>query len=67
MVFFLDKPQSCREGHRVLTPGGRYLFNVWDSHRYNPFGRVAHGLLQKLFPSDPPQFYRVPFGNHEID
>ena len=67
VMFFPDKAQSYREVHRVLTPGGRYLFNVWDSHRYNPFGRIAHGLLQKLFPSDPPQFYRVPFSDHKID
>lgn len=67
VMFFPDKAQSYREAHRVLAPGGRYLFDVWDSHKHNPFGRIAHGLMQKLFPSDPPQFYRVPFGDHEID
>jgi len=25
--------------NRVLAPGGPHLFNVWDSHRYNPFGQ----------------------------
>ncbi len=67
VMFFPDKAQSYREVHRVLAPGGRYLFNVWDSHRYNPFGRITHELVQRLFPSDPPQFYHVPFGYHEID
>ena len=67
VMFFPDKAQSYREVHRVLAPGGRYLFNVWDSHKHNPFGRVTHGLLQRLFSSDPPQFYRVPFGDHAID
>ena len=67
VMFFPDKAQSYREAHRVLAPGGRYLFNVWDSHRHNPFGHITHGLVQRLFPLDPPQFYQVPFGYHEAD
>ncbi len=67
VMFFPDKAQSYREVHRVLAPGGRYQFNVWDSHRHNPFGRITHELVQRLFPSDTPSFYRVPFGYHEID
>ena len=56
---------SC--GYRVLAPGGRYLFNVWDSHRYNPFGRIAHEVAGSFFPANPPQFYNVPFSYHQID
>ena len=51
----------------MLAPGGRYLFSVWDSHRHNPFGRVAHDVAGGLFPADPPQFYKVPFSYHQID
>ena len=32
VMFFPDKDKSYREIHRVLAPGGHYLFNVWDSH-----------------------------------
>jgi SAM-dependent methyltransferase len=53
--------------HRVLAPGGRYLFSVWDAHRYDPFGRIAHEVAGSFFPSDPPQFYRVPFSYYQID
>lgn len=67
VMFFPDKDQSCREAFRLLTPGGVYLFNVWDSHRYNPFGRIAHETAGGVFPSDPPQFYNVPFSCHQID
>ncbi len=67
VMFFPDKAQSYREAHRVLAPGGRYLFNVWDSHRHNPFARITHELVQQLFPSDTPSFYRVPFGYSAID
>ena len=67
VMFFPDKDKSYREVHRVLAPGGRYLFNVWDKHRYNPFGRIAHEVAGSFFPADPPQFYNVPFSSHQID
>jgi ubiquinone/menaquinone biosynthesis C-methylase UbiE len=67
VMFFPDKDKSYREVHRVLAPGGWYLFSVWDAHRYNPFGRIADEVPRRFFPSDPPQFYRVPFSYHQID
>jgi SAM-dependent methyltransferase len=67
VMFFPDKDKSYREVHRVLVPGGRYLFNVWDGHRYNPFGRIQHEVISGFFPADPPGFYEVPFGYHRID
>jgi ubiquinone/menaquinone biosynthesis C-methylase UbiE len=62
MMFFPDKEKSYQEAYRVLAPGGRYFFSVWDSHDYNPFGRIAYEIGTNFFPTDPPQFYRVPFG-----
>ncbi|QWG24224.1 class I SAM-dependent methyltransferase [Bradyrhizobium sediminis] len=67
IMFFPDKARSCAEVFRVLAPGGRYLFSVWDSHRHNPFGRIAHEVAGSFFPADPPQFYNVPFSCHQID
>ena len=67
LMFFPDKPQSCREAWRVLAPGGHFLFSVWDAHRYNPFGRIAHEVAGSFFATDPPQFYRVPFSCSQID
>ena len=67
VMFFPDKDKSYREIHRVLAPGGRYLFNVWDSHSYNKVGRIAHEVAGDFFPADPPQFYKVPFSCHQID
>jgi SAM-dependent methyltransferase len=67
VMFFPDKAKSCCEVYRVLAPGGRYVFSVWDAHRYNPFGRIAHEIAGRFFPADPPQFYSVPFSCHQID
>lgn len=67
LMFFPEKDKAYRETHRVLAPGGHYLFNIWDAHRYNPFGRIAHEVTASFFPSDPPQFYKVPFSYNQID
>jgi ubiquinone/menaquinone biosynthesis C-methylase UbiE len=67
VMFFPDKGKSFSEVYRVLAPSGRYFFSVWDSHRYNPFGRIAHQVAGSFFPADPPQFYSVPFSCHQID
>ena len=67
IMFFPDKAKSFSEIFRVLAPGGRYLFSVWDSHRYNPLGRIVHEVAGRFFPADPPQFYNVPFSCHQID
>jgi ubiquinone/menaquinone biosynthesis C-methylase UbiE len=67
IMFFPDKDKSYREVYRVLAPGGRYLFSVWGSHQDNPFGRIGHEVAASFFPTDPPQFYNVPFSCHQID
>jgi SAM-dependent methyltransferase len=67
VMFFPDKDKSFREVYRVLAPAGHYLFSVWDSHRYNAFGRIAHEVAARFYPVDPPLFYSVPFSCHMID
>ncbi|MEO5618589.1 MAG: methyltransferase domain-containing protein [Candidatus Eisenbacteria bacterium] len=65
VMFFPDKDAGFREARRVLKPGGRYLFNVWDSFEHNAFGRIARETIASFFASDPPQFYLTPFGYHD--
>jgi len=67
VMFFPDKDRSYREVHRVLKPGGAYVFNVWDSWETNPFAQVAHEVVEEFFPEDPPGFYKIPFGYHDAD
>jgi ubiquinone/menaquinone biosynthesis C-methylase UbiE len=64
-MFFPDKLSSAREAHRVLKPGGVFLFNVWDSLEQNPLGQIAHETVASFFEKDPPTFYQVPFGYHD--
>lgn len=67
VMFFPDKPRSYREVRRVLCRGGRYLFSVWDSHAHNAFGRLAQHAASQCYPTDPPRFFQVPFGYHNVD
>ncbi|MFC7538834.1 class I SAM-dependent methyltransferase [Siccirubricoccus deserti] len=66
VMFFPDKAASFREARRVLAPGGRYLFSVWDAHAHNPFGRSCT-RWRAPSSSDPPGFHAVPFSYHRID
>jgi ubiquinone/menaquinone biosynthesis C-methylase UbiE len=41
VMFFPDKRAAFREAHRVLAPGGLFLFNVWDALDRNPLAGGA--------------------------
>ena len=66
VMFFPEKEKSYREAHRVLAPGGRYVFSVWDGD-YNRHGRIADEVAARFLPTDPPQFYRVTTSYNKID
>jgi ubiquinone/menaquinone biosynthesis C-methylase UbiE len=68
VMFFPDKAAGYREALRVLKPGGRFLFVVWDRLDANPVSRIASDTVAQLFPDDPPRFIeRVPFGYFDHD
>src|SRR4051812_8366349 len=41
MMFVPDKRAAYREARRVLRPGGRYLFNVWDRLAQNEVSEIV--------------------------
>ena len=68
VMFFPDKPKGYAEAQRVLRPGGRFLFNTWDSVAGNAFVSVLANALTETFPDDPPTFMqRVPHGHFDTD
>jgi ubiquinone/menaquinone biosynthesis C-methylase UbiE len=68
VMFFPDKVQGYKEARRVLKPGGRLLFNVWDRISENEFADVVTQALAGLFPQDPPRFMaRTPHGYHDVE
>ncbi|MBD2748702.1 methyltransferase domain-containing protein [Microvirga sp. BT688] len=68
VMFFPDKLSGYREALRVLKPGGRFLFNVWNALDFNPVSRIVSETVAKAFPDDPPRFIeRVPFGYFDPD
>lgn len=66
LMFFPDKSQGMHEFHRVLSPGGHLLLSVWDSLDNNPLGAITHTTIAEFFPVDPPEFYKTPFGFHDV-
>jgi SAM-dependent methyltransferase len=65
VMFFPDKAKAFSEARRVLSPGGVFIFNVWDQIEENEFADTVTAALESLFPEDPPRFMaRTPHGYH---
>ncbi|MFD8725081.1 class I SAM-dependent methyltransferase [Streptomyces sp. NPDC059629] len=67
VMFYPDRQKSYHEAFRVLAPGGRYFFSVWDDINLNGFARVTDTRVKLTFPDDPPRFYSIPFNCADID
>ncbi len=67
-MFFPDKVAAYTEALRVLNPGGRLAFNVWDRIENNEITQAVVEGVAAIFPNDPPQFAtRTPHGYYDKD
>jgi ubiquinone/menaquinone biosynthesis C-methylase UbiE len=68
VMFFPDKHRAYQEAHRVLRPGGRFIFNVWDRIEENEIADILTKALASLFPQNPPRFLaRTPYAYFNTD
>jgi ubiquinone/menaquinone biosynthesis C-methylase UbiE len=66
-MFFPDRVAGYAQARRVLKPGGRLVFNVWDRIEQNDFADDVTNALAAVFAHDPPRFLaRTPHGYHAI-
>lgn len=58
VMFFPDKEKTFREALRVLQPGGKYIFNTWETVEKNPRIVTIWETILEVFPNDPPEFFK---------
>jgi ubiquinone/menaquinone biosynthesis C-methylase UbiE len=67
LMFMPDRMKVLSEVHRVLVPGGKFIFNTWDKIENNGAIYVGNQIICSYFPEHPPTFYRIPFMLHQPD
>jgi ubiquinone/menaquinone biosynthesis C-methylase UbiE len=58
VMFFPDKAKAMAEAYRVLQPGGKYIFNVWDALEFNPRSAIIKTVMEELMGDEAPDFLK---------
>jgi len=65
-MFFPDRVKAYSEARRVLKPGGRFVFNVWDRIDTTPVMAAAVAAMMRRYPQQRSWFLeRTPCGYHD--
>lgn len=64
-MFFPNKQKAMDEAYRVLKPGGKLLYNTWDSLENNRICLITDEVLKSVFPVDPPPFFHLPYSMYD--
>ncbi len=67
VMFFPSKIDAYKEARRVLRPGGKFLFSVWDKIEFSPISLTVADAMAARYPDDPPNFQRrTPYGHNDV-
>lgn len=58
VMFFPDKAKGMAEAYRVLQPGGKYIFNVWDALELNPRSALIRTVMEEIMGDEAPDFLK---------
>jgi SAM-dependent methyltransferase len=68
VMFFPDKTRAFQAVHRVLRPGGHYIFTVWNALETIDLQFIAHDTVAALYSDNPPDFLRrIPCSYHDTE
>jgi ubiquinone/menaquinone biosynthesis C-methylase UbiE len=54
MMLIVDPEAAAHEIRRILRPGGRAAFAVWDKPEHNPWAMIASRAMVQLGHAEPP-------------
>jgi ubiquinone/menaquinone biosynthesis C-methylase UbiE len=64
-MFVPDKHKAFAEAHRVLRPGGMFIFSTWDKLELNGASYTYRKIVKKLFEDSLPESYNLPFSMND--
>jgi ubiquinone/menaquinone biosynthesis C-methylase UbiE len=66
VMFFPNKAKGFSEAARVLKPGGRFHFTVWDALEHHGILSLVNKVVTDLTAENPITFLAAPFSYHDI-